>query len=197
LSVPGGRAKPSYFFICLKPRARHSIASSSGNIRFRRCIQSIRSYSNGRPHTCANSRCSLAEDPDVHGHISWLAMKYPTAIYLHHGIADPVERVLSAFTCAHMAASSHWKLRRENGRSRNFVQRSTRDNVQCKIIAGRGLSPCTEGYWRRRHRLNGTLQCGRLSERLSRRPAFNEAFWLATASHSSLMLPAPGRKEAI
>ncbi len=54
--LPGGCAKPSYFFICPRPPARPSIASSSGNIGFRRCIRSIRSYSNGRPHTCASSR---------------------------------------------------------------------------------------------------------------------------------------------
>jgi len=62
-------------------------------------------------------------------------------------LRDPVERVLSAFYFmrSYWLHPLYWKLRREKWTIEEFVQRSTRDNVQCKILAGADYhAPCTE-----------------------------------------------------
>ncbi len=62
-------------------------------------------------------------------------------------LRDPVERVLSAFYFmrSYKLHPLYWKLRREKWTIEDFVERSTRDNVQCKIIAGADYhAPCTE-----------------------------------------------------
>jgi hypothetical protein len=62
-------------------------------------------------------------------------------------LRDPVERVLSAFYYmrSYKLHPLYWKFRRENWTIEQFVERSTRDNVQCKIIAGADYhAPCTE-----------------------------------------------------
>jgi hypothetical protein len=61
-------------------------------------------------------------------------------------LRDPVERVLSAFYFmrSYKLHPLYWKFRHENWTIEDFVQRSTRDNVQCKIIAGADYhAPCT------------------------------------------------------
>jgi hypothetical protein len=62
-------------------------------------------------------------------------------------LRDPVERVLSAFYFmrSYKLHPLYWKLRREKWTIDEFVERLTRDNVQCKIIAGADYhAPCTE-----------------------------------------------------
>ena len=62
-------------------------------------------------------------------------------------LRDPIERVLSAFYFmrSYWLHPLYWKLRREKWTIEEFVQRSTRDNVQCKILAGADYhAPCTE-----------------------------------------------------
>jgi hypothetical protein len=62
-------------------------------------------------------------------------------------LRDPVERVLSAFYYmrSYKLHPLYWKFRRENWTIERFVERSTRDNVQCKVIAGANYhAPCTE-----------------------------------------------------
>ena len=62
-------------------------------------------------------------------------------------LRNPVDRVLSAFYYMrnYRLHPQYWKLRRENWTVERFVERSTRDNVQCKIIAAADYhSPCTE-----------------------------------------------------
>src|SRR5450432_99116 len=53
-------------------------------------------------------------------------------------LRDPVERVLSAFYFmrSYKLHPLYWKFRRESWTVEQFVERTTRDNVQCKIIAG-------------------------------------------------------------
>jgi hypothetical protein len=61
-------------------------------------------------------------------------------------LRDPVERVLSAFYYmrSYKLHPLYWKFRHENWTIEQFVERSTRDNVQCKIIAGAKYhAPCT------------------------------------------------------
>lgn len=61
-------------------------------------------------------------------------------------LRDPVERVLSAFYFmrSYKLHPFYWKLRRENWTIEQFVERSRRDNVQCKIVAGADYNaPCT------------------------------------------------------
>jgi hypothetical protein len=62
-------------------------------------------------------------------------------------LRDPIERVLSAFFFmrTYKLHPLYWKFRQEKWTLEEFVQRSTRDNVQCKIIAGADYhSPCTQ-----------------------------------------------------
>lgn len=61
-------------------------------------------------------------------------------------LRDPVERVLSAFYFmrSYKLHPFYWKLRRENWTIEQFVERSKRDNVQSKIVAGADYNaPCT------------------------------------------------------
>jgi hypothetical protein len=67
-------------------------------------------------------------------------------------LRNPVERVLSAFYYmrSYRLHPLYWKLRQEKMTVEQFVQRSTRDNVQCKIIAAADYhSPCTEDVMER------------------------------------------------
>lgn len=62
-------------------------------------------------------------------------------------LRDPVERVLSAYYYmrSYKLHPLYWKFRYEKWTLEQFVQRSTRDNVQCKIIAGANYhAPCTQ-----------------------------------------------------
>ena len=62
-------------------------------------------------------------------------------------LRDPVDRVISAFYFMrnYKLHPLYWKLRHENWTIEQYVQRSTRDNVQCKVIAGAEYhAPCTE-----------------------------------------------------
>lgn len=62
-------------------------------------------------------------------------------------LRDPVERVLSAYYYmrSYKLHPLYWKFRYEKWTLDQFVQRSTRDNVQCKIIAGANYhAPCTQ-----------------------------------------------------
>lgn len=62
-------------------------------------------------------------------------------------LREPVDRVLSAFYFmrTYKLHPLYWKLRRENWTLEDFVHRSPRTNVQCKIIAGAEYEePCTE-----------------------------------------------------
>ncbi|HEY1769867.1 MAG TPA: sulfotransferase family 2 domain-containing protein [Chthoniobacterales bacterium] len=61
-------------------------------------------------------------------------------------LRDPVDRVISAFYFmrSYKLHPLYWKFRRENWTLEDFVQRSPRTNVQCKIIAGADYEgPCT------------------------------------------------------
>jgi hypothetical protein len=84
-------------------------------------------------------------------------------------LRDPVERVLSAFYFmrSYRLHPLYWKLRREKWTIEEFVQRSTRDNVQCKIIAGADYhAPCTEAILEKAsHHLNEHFSVIGLSER--------------------------------
>lgn len=62
-------------------------------------------------------------------------------------LRDPVERVLSAFYFmrGYKLHPLYWKLRRNKWTLEEYVERSTRDNVQCKIIANAHYHlPCTQ-----------------------------------------------------
>ena len=62
-------------------------------------------------------------------------------------LRDPVERVLSAFYFmrSYKLHPLYWKFRNEKWTVDEFVQRSSRDNVQCKVIANAHYhSPCTQ-----------------------------------------------------
>lgn len=62
-------------------------------------------------------------------------------------LRNPVERVLSAFYYmrSYRLHPLYWKFRQEKMTIEQFVQRSTRDSVQCKIIAGAEYhQPCTQ-----------------------------------------------------
>jgi len=62
-------------------------------------------------------------------------------------LRNPVERVLSAFYYmrSYRLHPLYWKLRQEKMTVEQFVERSTRDSVQCKIIAGAEYhQPCTQ-----------------------------------------------------
>jgi len=62
-------------------------------------------------------------------------------------LRDPVERVLSAFYYmrTYKLHPLYWKFRREKWTVEQFVERSSRDNVHCKIMAGAHYhSPCTQ-----------------------------------------------------
>jgi Galactose-3-O-sulfotransferase len=84
-------------------------------------------------------------------------------------LRDPVERVLSAFYFmrSYRLHPLYWKLRREKWTIDEFVQRSTRDNVQCKIIAGADYhAPCTEAILEKAsHHLSQYFSVVGLSER--------------------------------
>ncbi|MBA3961142.1 MAG: sulfotransferase family 2 domain-containing protein [Chthoniobacterales bacterium] len=61
-------------------------------------------------------------------------------------LREPVDRVLSAyyFMRSYKLHPLYWKFRRENWTLEDFVHRSPRTNVQCKIIAGAEYeAPCT------------------------------------------------------
>lgn len=62
-------------------------------------------------------------------------------------LREPVDRVLSAFYFmrTYKLHPLYWKMRREKWTLEDFVHRSPRTNVQCKIIAGAEYEkPCTE-----------------------------------------------------
>lgn len=61
-------------------------------------------------------------------------------------LRDPVDRVISAyfFMRSYKLHPLYWKMRRENWTLEEFVQRSQRDSVQSKIVAGAKYdTPCT------------------------------------------------------
>lgn len=61
-------------------------------------------------------------------------------------LRDPVERVLSAFYFmrSYKLHPLYWKFRRQNWTLEDFVNRSPRTNIQCKILAGAEYeAPCT------------------------------------------------------
>ena len=62
-------------------------------------------------------------------------------------LRNPIDRVLSAFYFmrSYRLHPLHWKLRRENWTIEQYVERTTRDSVQSKIIAGAEYhTPCTQ-----------------------------------------------------
>ena len=62
-------------------------------------------------------------------------------------LRNPVDRVLSAFYFmrSYKLHPYYWKLRRKKWTLEEYVKRSTRDNVQCKIIANANYHlPCTQ-----------------------------------------------------
>ena len=62
-------------------------------------------------------------------------------------LRDPVDRLISAFYFIrnYKLHPLYWKFRRENWSLEDFVNRSPRTNVQCKILAGAEYElPCTE-----------------------------------------------------
>ncbi len=62
-------------------------------------------------------------------------------------LREPVDRVLSAyyFMRTYKLHPLYWKMRRENWTLDDFIHRSPRTNVQCKILAGAEYEkPCTE-----------------------------------------------------
>ena len=85
-------------------------------------------------------------------------------------LRDPVERVLSAFYFmrSYKLHPLYWKFRNEKWTIEEFVERSTRDNVQCKIIAGADYhAPCTREILETAiHNLNQYFSVVGLSERL-------------------------------
>lgn len=61
-------------------------------------------------------------------------------------LRDPIDRVISAFYFmrSYKLHPLYWKLRKENWTLEDFVRRTRRDNVQCKIVAGSDYNaPCT------------------------------------------------------
>ncbi len=61
-------------------------------------------------------------------------------------LRDPVDRYISAFyfMSSYKLHPLYWKLRREKWTLEDFVRRSPRSDVQCKILAGAGYrEPCT------------------------------------------------------
>jgi hypothetical protein len=61
-------------------------------------------------------------------------------------LREPIERVISAFYFmrSYILHPLYWQLRRDNWTLEDFVRRSRRENVQCKIIAGAEYEkPCT------------------------------------------------------
>ena len=61
-------------------------------------------------------------------------------------LREPVDRVISAFYFmrSYKLHPLYWKFRFENWSLEDFVTRSPRENVQCKIIAGAEYNkPCT------------------------------------------------------
>ena len=67
-------------------------------------------------------------------------------------LRDPIDRVISAFYFmrSYKLHPLHWKFRREKWTLEDFVRRSPRDNVQCKILAGAEYNaPCTEEIFER------------------------------------------------
>jgi hypothetical protein len=62
-------------------------------------------------------------------------------------LRNPVDRVLSAFYFmrGYKLHPLYWKLRRKKWTLEEYVERTTRDNVQCKIIANAAYhEPCTQ-----------------------------------------------------
>ena len=62
-------------------------------------------------------------------------------------LRNPIERVLSAFyyMSSYRLHPLYWKLRRDKMTIEQYVKRTTRDSVQCKIIAGAAYhEPCTQ-----------------------------------------------------
>jgi Sulfotransferase family len=61
-------------------------------------------------------------------------------------VREPVDRVISSFYFmrTYKLHPLYWKFKRENWSLEDFVRRSARENVQCKIIAGAEYAkPCT------------------------------------------------------
>jgi hypothetical protein len=84
-------------------------------------------------------------------------------------LRNPVERVLSAFYFmrSYKLHPLYWKMRNEKWTVEQFVERSSRDNVQCKIIANAPYhSPCTQEVLERAtDHLNNYFSVVGLSER--------------------------------
>ena len=84
-------------------------------------------------------------------------------------LRDPIERVLSAFYFmrSYKLHPLYWKFKRENWTLEDFVRRSPRTNVQCKIIAGAVYEdPCTpEIFEQAKHNLRQHFSVVGLSER--------------------------------
>jgi Galactose-3-O-sulfotransferase len=84
-------------------------------------------------------------------------------------LRDPIERVLSAFYFmrSYKLHPLYWKFKREKWTLEDFVRRSPRTNVQCKIIAGAVYEdPCTpEIFERAKHNLRQHFSVVGLSER--------------------------------
>ncbi len=65
-------------------------------------------------------------------------------------LRDPVDRVLSSFYFmrSYKLHPLYWRFKRENWTLEDFVRRSPRDNVQCKILAGVDYAkPCTVQFY--------------------------------------------------
>ena len=84
-------------------------------------------------------------------------------------LRDPIERVLSAFYFmrSYKFHPLYWKFKRENWTLEDFVRRSPRTNVQCKIVAGAAYEdPCTpEIFEQAKHNLGQHFSVIGLSER--------------------------------
>jgi hypothetical protein len=84
-------------------------------------------------------------------------------------LRDPVERMLSAFYYmrSYKLHPLYWKFRREDWTLEQFVQRTTRHNVQCKIMAGADYNaPCTDAIFEKaKHHLGTHFSVIGLSER--------------------------------
>ncbi len=84
-------------------------------------------------------------------------------------LRDPVERMLSAFYYmrTYKLHPLYWKFRRENWTLEQFVERTTRHDVQCKIMAGAEYnSPCTTAILEKaQHHMHDCFSVVGLSER--------------------------------
>lgn len=85
-------------------------------------------------------------------------------------LRDPVDRVISAFYFmrGYKFHPLYWRMRRENWTLEDFIRRSQRDNVQCKIVAGSDYNaPCTREIMEQaKYNLRTHFSVVGLSERL-------------------------------